>query len=53
MDRGRVAEVVLGPLFRGRRFYAWIEAANREETKLRRLKEVIRLLAGGKALVLK
>jgi len=36
-----------------RRYVAWIEAAKREETKLRRLKEAIRLLAGGKVLGLK
>ncbi|MGH7712021.1 MAG: YdeI/OmpD-associated family protein [Gemmatimonadaceae bacterium] len=36
-----------------RRYLAWIEAAKREETKLRRLKEAIRLLAGGKVLGLK
>jgi uncharacterized protein YdeI (YjbR/CyaY-like superfamily) len=36
-----------------RRYVAWIESAKREETKLRRLKEVIRLLARGKELGLK
>ena len=36
-----------------RRYLAWIEAAKREDTKLRRLKEAIRLLAGGKVLGLK
>lgn len=36
-----------------RRYYAWIESAKKEETKLRRLKEAIRLLAAGKALGLK
>jgi len=36
-----------------RRYFAWIESAKREETKLRRLKEAIRLLASGKALGLK
>jgi uncharacterized protein YdeI (YjbR/CyaY-like superfamily) len=36
-----------------RRYYAWIESAKREETKLRRLNEAIRLLAGGKVLGLK
>jgi len=36
-----------------RRYIAWIESAKREETKLRRLKEAIRLLAGGKVLGLK
>ena len=36
-----------------RRYLAWIESAKREETKLRRLKEAIRLLAKGKVLGLK
>jgi len=36
-----------------RRYFAWIESARREETKLRRLKEAIRLLARGKVLGLK
>ena len=36
-----------------RRYFAWIEAAKREDTKLRRLKEAIRVLAGGKVLGLK
>ncbi len=36
-----------------RRYFAWIESAKREETKLRRLKEAIRLLASGKMLGLK
>ena len=36
-----------------RRYYAWIESAKREETKLRRLEEAIRLLASGKELGLK
>ena len=36
-----------------RRYIAWIDSAKREETKLRRLKEAIRLLAGGKVLGLK
>lgn len=36
-----------------RRYFAWIESAKREETKLRRLEEAIRLLAGGKVLGLK
>src|SRR4029450_10346572 len=36
-----------------RRYVAWIESAKREETKLRRLKESIRLLARGKVLGLK
>jgi uncharacterized protein YdeI (YjbR/CyaY-like superfamily) len=41
------------PLAQRRRYYAWIESAKREETKLRRLKEAIRLLVGGKVLGLK
>jgi uncharacterized protein YdeI (YjbR/CyaY-like superfamily) len=36
-----------------RRYFAWIEAAKREETKLRRLEEAIRLLASGQVLGLK
>jgi uncharacterized protein YdeI (YjbR/CyaY-like superfamily) len=36
-----------------RRYLGWIESAKREETKLRRLKEAIRLLAAGKVLGLK
>ena len=36
-----------------RRYFAWIESAKREETKLRRLDEAIRLLAAGKELGLK
>jgi uncharacterized protein YdeI (YjbR/CyaY-like superfamily) len=36
-----------------RRFYAWIESAKREETKLRRLDEALRLLAKGQVLGLK
>ena len=36
-----------------RRYLAWIESARREETKARRLKEAIRLLAAGKVLGLK
>jgi uncharacterized protein YdeI (YjbR/CyaY-like superfamily) len=36
-----------------RRYFAWIESAKREETKLRRLGEAIRLLASGKVLGLK
>jgi uncharacterized protein YdeI (YjbR/CyaY-like superfamily) len=36
-----------------RRYFAWIESAIREETKLRRLQEAIRLLASGKVLGLK
>jgi uncharacterized protein YdeI (YjbR/CyaY-like superfamily) len=36
-----------------RRYLAWIESAKREETKFRRLKEAIRLLARGDVLGLK
>jgi uncharacterized protein YdeI (YjbR/CyaY-like superfamily) len=36
-----------------RKYVAWIESAKREETKARRLNEVIRLLAAGKLLGLK
>lgn len=36
-----------------RRYLAWIESAKREETKLRRLEEAIRLLASGNVLGLK
>jgi uncharacterized protein YdeI (YjbR/CyaY-like superfamily) len=36
-----------------RRYFAWIESARREDTKLRRLKEAIRLLSAGKILGLK
>jgi len=36
-----------------RRYVAWIESAKREDTKLRRLNEAIRLLADGKILGLK
>ena len=36
-----------------RRYVAWIESAKREDTKLRRLNEAIRLLAGGNVLGLK
>jgi uncharacterized protein YdeI (YjbR/CyaY-like superfamily) len=36
-----------------RRYIAWIESAKREDTKLRRLKEAIGLLADGKVLGLK
>jgi uncharacterized protein YdeI (YjbR/CyaY-like superfamily) len=36
-----------------RRYFAWIESGKREDTKLRRLKEAIRLLADGKVLGLK
>jgi uncharacterized protein YdeI (YjbR/CyaY-like superfamily) len=36
-----------------RRYLGWIESAKREETKVRRLNEVIRLLAAGKELGLK
>jgi uncharacterized protein YdeI (YjbR/CyaY-like superfamily) len=42
----------LGPSQR-RRYFAWIESAKRDETKLRRLEEAIRLLASGKVLGLK
>src|SRR5262249_9324105 len=38
------------PPSEGRRYFAWIDSAKREETKLRRLKEAIRLLAKGKVL---
>jgi uncharacterized protein YdeI (YjbR/CyaY-like superfamily) len=41
------------PLSQRRRYLAWIESAKKEETKLRRLKEAIRLLASGKVLGLK
>lgn len=41
------------PSSQRRRYIAWIESAKREETKLRRLKEAIRLLARGKVLGLK
>ena len=41
------------PASQRRRYFAWIESAKREETKLRRLKETIRLLASGKVLGLK
>jgi uncharacterized protein YdeI (YjbR/CyaY-like superfamily) len=36
-----------------RRYFAWIESAKRQDTKLRRLKEAIRLLASGQLLGLK
>lgn len=36
-----------------RRYFAWIESAKREDTRLRRLQEAVRLLAGGKELGLK
>jgi uncharacterized protein YdeI (YjbR/CyaY-like superfamily) len=36
-----------------RRYFAWIESAKQEETKLRRLKGAIRLMAAGKVLGLK
>ncbi len=36
-----------------RRYFAWIESAKREETKLRRLKEALGLLARGELLGLK
>lgn len=41
------------PASQRRRYFAWIESAKREETKLRRLKEAIRLLTRGKVLGLK
>jgi len=42
----------LGPAQR-RRYVAWIDSAKREETKLRRLQEAIRLLTSGRVLGLK
>src|SRR5262245_6574054 len=36
-----------------RRYFAWIESAKREETRLRRLEEAVRLLARGEVLGLK
>ena len=36
-----------------RRYFAWIDSAKRDDTKLRRLKEAIRLLKAGKVLGLK
>lgn len=42
----------LGPEQR-RRYVAWIESTKREETKLRRLQEAMRLLTSGKVLGLK
>ena len=41
------------PLSQRRRYFAWIESAKREATRLTRLKEAIRLLNGGKVLGLK
>jgi len=41
------------PAAQRRRYFAWIESAKREDTKRRRLKEAIRLLARGKVLGLK
>ena len=41
------------PASQRRRYLGWVESAKREETKLRRLKEAIRLLTGGKVLGLK
>jgi uncharacterized protein YdeI (YjbR/CyaY-like superfamily) len=41
------------PRSQRRRYVAWIESAKREDTKLRRLKEAVRLLASGKVLGLK
>jgi uncharacterized protein YdeI (YjbR/CyaY-like superfamily) len=38
------------PASQRRRYFAWIESAKREETKLRRLKEAIRLLTRGEVL---
>lgn len=42
----------LSPAHR-RRYVAWVESAKREETRLRRLQEAIRLLTSGKVLGLK
>jgi uncharacterized protein YdeI (YjbR/CyaY-like superfamily) len=42
----------LAPAHR-RQYFAWIESAKREETKLRRLQEAIRLLSKGEVLGLK
>jgi len=36
-----------------RRYVGWIETAKREETKIRRLHEAVRLLSAGKPLGLK
>jgi uncharacterized protein YdeI (YjbR/CyaY-like superfamily) len=41
------------PAEQRRRYFAWVESAKRHETKLRRLKEAIRLLASGQVLGLK
>jgi uncharacterized protein YdeI (YjbR/CyaY-like superfamily) len=41
------------PPSKRRRYFAWIETAKQQETKLRRLQEAIRLLAAGKELGLK
>lgn len=41
------------PLSQRRRYFAWIESAKREATRITRLKEAIRLLNGGKVLGLK
>jgi|SRR5437868_9100639 len=41
------------PLSHRRRYIGWIESAKREETKVRRLQEAIRLLTEGKPLGLK
>jgi uncharacterized protein YdeI (YjbR/CyaY-like superfamily) len=41
------------PAEQRRRYVAWIDSAKREETKARRLKEAIRLLAAGEVLGLK
>jgi uncharacterized protein YdeI (YjbR/CyaY-like superfamily) len=41
------------PLEQRRRYFAWIDSAKREETKLRRLNEAVRLLTKGQVLGLK
>ena len=41
------------PASERRRYFAWIESAKREETKLRRLGEAVRLLGSGQVLGLK
>jgi uncharacterized protein YdeI (YjbR/CyaY-like superfamily) len=41
------------PASQRRRYLAWIESAKREDTKLRRLNEAMRLLASGRVLGLK
>jgi multiple sugar transport system permease protein len=45
--------VTLVPSYALMRYFGWIESAKREDTKLRRLNEAIRLLAEGKLLGLK